>query len=65
MGAKECVVLDREELKDSPKLWWKKDVILPVVKSWISNWKADAVITFDHGGISGHINHRSVSAAIA
>jgi len=40
-------------------------VIVPIVKSWVSNWKADAVITFDHGGISGHINHRAVSTAIA
>ena len=65
MNAKECMVLDRDELKDNPKLWWKKDTIIPIVKSWVSNWKADAVITFDRQGISGHVNHRAVSVAIA
>jgi GlcNAc-PI de-N-acetylase len=62
--AKECLVLDLDELQDNPKLWWKKDAIIPVVKSWVSTWKADAIITFDHDGVSGHINHRAVSKAI-
>jgi N-acetylglucosaminylphosphatidylinositol deacetylase len=30
----------------------------------VEKWKADAVITFDNGGISGHINHKAVSSAI-
>lgn len=28
-------------------------------------WQIDAIITFDEGGVSGHINHRAVSAAVS
>jgi len=64
IGAKECEVLDRQDLKDSPTLWWDQAVLTPIITSWVAKWKADAVITFDAGGVSGHINHRAVSAAI-
>jgi len=38
---------------------------MEVVEEYIKKWKVDAIITFDEGGISGHINHRAVSAAIS
>lgn len=65
IGAKECVVLDREEIQDNPKVWWNQNLITSVVKSKVVQWGADAVITFDSGGVSGHINHRAVSSAVA
>lgn len=64
INAKECLVLDKDDLKDNPKIWWKQDAIISVVNSWVTKWKADAIITFDAGGVSGHINHRAVSSAI-
>lgn len=64
IGAKECEVLDSQDIKDDPKAWWNPAEVTPIVTSWVSKWKADAVITFDAGGISGHVNHRAVSHAI-
>ena len=81
IGAKQCIVLDREDIRDNPKIWWDQEIVQTIVKSWVSKWSADAVrhkwvhdafrnshilqvITFDLGGVSGHINHRAVSAAI-
>jgi hypothetical protein len=43
IGAKQCMVLDREDIKDNPKTWWDQEVIQTVTKSWISKWNADAV----------------------
>jgi N-acetylglucosaminylphosphatidylinositol deacetylase len=64
--AKGCVVVDNNhDLKDNPKLWWKKESVIKEVTKHMASWKSDAVITFDRGGVSGHINHRSVSQAIA
>jgi hypothetical protein len=43
IGAKQCMVLDREDIKDNPKTWWDQEVVQTVTKSWISKWNADAV----------------------
>lgn len=75
-----CEALDRGELQDNPKQWWNETAIIIAVKEYVEKWTIDAVsamsgmelamltfvqiITFDHGGISGHINHRAVSSAV-
>ncbi|KAH6664170.1 putative glycan biosynthesis protein [Halenospora varia] len=59
-----CVALDRPEIQDNPKVWWDQVVIESIVKEYVEKWHVDAIITFDHGGVSGHINHRAVSAAV-
>ncbi|KAK1833542.1 hypothetical protein QBC39DRAFT_345458 [Podospora conica] len=61
---KRCVVLDDPELPDSPTLWWNTDLIAGFVHDHVRKWEVDAIITFDEGGVSGHINHRAVSAAV-
>jgi len=60
-----CVALDRPEIQDSPTEWWDQDVIEKIVREYVQKWSVDVIITFDQGGISGHINHRAVSAAIS
>jgi len=64
IGAKECIVLDRQDIRDNPTLWWDGAIVTPLVNSWSTKFKADAVITFDSRGVSGHINHRAVSSAV-
>jgi N-acetylglucosaminylphosphatidylinositol deacetylase len=34
------------------------------VEKCVKRWKIDAIITFDDGGVSGHINHRAVAAGV-
>ena len=43
IGAIECMVLDRQDIRDNPTLWWDGAVVTPIVTSWVSKWKADAV----------------------
>ncbi|KAF4212834.1 hypothetical protein CNMCM8980_010086 [Aspergillus fumigatiaffinis] len=59
-----CVVLDNAELQDNPKKWWDEDLIKDLVASHAQKWNVDLIITFDDGGVSGHINHRAVSAGV-
>ncbi|KAK4123035.1 LmbE-like protein [Parathielavia appendiculata] len=63
--AKRCVALNHPELQDNPKVWWNADLIQAVVHEKVVEWKIDAIVTFDEGGVSGHLNHRAVSAAIS
>lgn len=64
IDAKRCVALDRPELQDDPKVWWDTRVIESIVAEHVKKWEVDAIITFDSGGVSGHINHRAVSSAM-
>ncbi|EFY94990.1 GlcNAc-PI de-N-acetylase [Metarhizium robertsii] len=59
-----CVALDHPDLQDNPKVWWEEAKIKPILKEYIEKWDIDAIITFDEGGVSGHINHRAVSSAV-
>ncbi|KAM0247513.1 hypothetical protein ACHAQJ_009819 [Trichoderma viride] len=54
-----CEALDHASLQDNPKVWWDTDVIKSIVKEYVKKWDIDAIITFDEGGVSGHINHRA------
>ncbi|KAF7588578.1 hypothetical protein BBP40_005497 [Aspergillus hancockii] len=59
-----CVVLDHADLQDNPRKWWDEDLVKELVSSYVQKWNVDLILTFDHGGISGHVNHRSVSAGV-
>ncbi|KAA8646014.1 hypothetical protein EYZ11_009666 [Aspergillus tanneri] len=62
--ADRCVSLDHYELQDNPTQWWKEDLISELVDDHVRRWKADLIVTFDDGGISGHINHRAVNSGV-
>ncbi|MBW0488704.1 hypothetical protein O181_028419 [Austropuccinia psidii MF-1] len=59
-----CEVIDISSVQDDPKNWWPTDLISKIVKEHIDRWMIDSLITFDDWGVSGHINHRAVSAAV-
>ncbi|KAK3322680.1 putative deacetylase LmbE-like domain-containing protein [Apodospora peruviana] len=67
LGIKEqrCVAMDHAALQDNPTVWWDTDLIEAIVDEHVKKWQIDAIITFDSGGVSGHINHRAVSAAVS
>ncbi|OOQ88771.1 putative GlcNAc-PI de-N-acetylase [Penicillium brasilianum] len=64
ISADHCVVLDHPGLQDNPKKWWDEKLIEEIIAPYVQKWKADLIMTFDQGGISGHINHRAVSAGV-
>ncbi|WAR64147.1 hypothetical protein PtB15_16B307 [Puccinia triticina] len=60
-----CIVLDHPELPDSMSVWWPEDTIAEFVRLYVDLWDIDAIITFDHHGVSGHANHRAIAAALS
>lgn len=56
-----CIILNRTDLQDNPSQWWPKDNISLIIDHYIRRFQIDLVITFDRGGISGHVNHRSIA----
>ncbi|KAI9680379.1 MAG: hypothetical protein M1829_001265 [Trizodia sp. TS-e1964] len=60
-----CDVLDLPDVQDNPHVWWPEKKIEGVVRGYVKKWGVDLIVTFDSGGVSGHINHRAVSAAVA
>ncbi|CAK7265890.1 hypothetical protein SEPCBS57363_001821 [Sporothrix epigloea] len=59
-----CIALDHPELQDNPTIWWDTALVQTIVQDYITKWDIDVILTFDERGVSGHINHRAVSAAI-
>ncbi|CAF3600805.1 unnamed protein product, partial [Rotaria sp. Silwood2] len=59
-----CLSLNLTDLQDNPHRWWPKENISEIVEQYIKKFEIDLLITFDKGGISGHINHKSLSIGI-
>ncbi|CAF1316366.1 unnamed protein product [Adineta steineri] len=59
-----CLSLNLTDLQDNPHRWWPKWNISDVVQKYVKKFHIDLLITFDRGGISGHINHKSVALGI-
>lgn len=51
-------------VQDDPKAWWPTASLLTALTTHIGLWSPTQLLTFDHLGISSHINHRAVSAAL-
>ncbi|ETS03727.1 putative glycan biosynthesis protein [Trichoderma reesei RUT C-30] len=60
-----CEAFNHPRLQDNPKVWWDTALIHSIIREYVKRWDVDAIITFDEGGVSGHINHRAVSAAVS
>src|SRR5689334_15605010 len=56
-----CVILDNKDLQDNPRQWWDESIVESILGKYIKMWNIDLIITFDNYGVSGHVNHRSVS----
>jgi len=59
-----CLSLNLTDLQDNFYRWWPKRNISEIVEKYIKQFQIDLVITFDRGGISGHLNHRSIAIGI-
>ncbi|KAJ3322842.1 hypothetical protein HDV06_002703 [Boothiomyces sp. JEL0866] len=64
LGIKEIQTIDDPELQDGMEIDWKPEAILRHYSKYVSEHSISTVITFDHRGISGHINHRKIHAAL-
>ncbi|GAA5977454.1 hypothetical protein JCM10908_004984 [Rhodotorula pacifica] len=59
-----CVAVDAPTLQDKPDAWWPAADIQVEVETWAAIWEPDVIMTFDAYGVSGHINHRAIGAAL-
>ncbi|KAH9886461.1 putative deacetylase LmbE-like domain-containing protein [Cubamyces lactineus] len=53
-------VVDRSDLQDNFTAQWEPEVISDVLKPYVLEHRIDAILTFDHNGISSHPNHISL-----
>jgi N-acetylglucosaminylphosphatidylinositol deacetylase len=59
LGFDKVTCLDHPSLPDGPQGLWLKDDINKVLKEHVPKDRRHVhIITFDEGGVSGHINHR-------
>lgn len=58
-----CLALNITNIQDNPHQWWSKDILFDIIDKYVKEFEIDLLITFDRGGISGHINHRSIAIA--
>ena len=59
-----CISLDLPQIQDNPKVWWSERELLPIIDKYVKKWSIDFLVSFDNGGISGHLNHRAVGSAV-
>ncbi|KAG5462398.1 MAG: putative deacetylase LmbE-like domain-containing protein [Olpidium bornovanus] len=50
-------IVDDSDLPDDPKKHWATEKIATIVGDYVKQSGIDTIITFDEGGISGHLNH--------
>ncbi|CAF4276611.1 unnamed protein product, partial [Rotaria sp. Silwood2] len=60
----QCTSLNLTDLQDNPNRWWPKENISELIDKYIKEYNIDLLITFDHGGISGHRNHKSIAFGV-
>lgn len=61
-----CIYLCIDEsMPDSSSVRWPSDHVSKIILNYIVSLSIDAVITFDKGGISHHLNHTSIFFAMA
>ncbi|OKL58178.1 hypothetical protein UA08_06872 [Talaromyces atroroseus] len=59
-----CLILEHKQLQDNPREWWDEKVVEQILDHYVRQWSIDLIITFDSYGVSGHVNHRSVSKGV-
>uniref|UniRef100_A0A4W3J8Y9 N-acetylglucosaminylphosphatidylinositol deacetylase n=1 Tax=Callorhinchus milii TaxID=7868 RepID=A0A4W3J8Y9_CALMI len=53
-------VLDHRDLPDHPRVQWDRDLVSSLILRYIQSHHIGLVLTFDEGGVSGHVNHIAV-----
>lgn len=44
---------------------WPVDAIAAHVEAAVKRWNPQTIVTFDAGGVSGHVNHIAVAGGVA
>uniref|UniRef100_A0A4W3IN53 N-acetylglucosaminylphosphatidylinositol deacetylase n=1 Tax=Callorhinchus milii TaxID=7868 RepID=A0A4W3IN53_CALMI len=57
-------VLDHRDLPDHPRVQWDRDLVSSLILRYIQSHHIGLVLTFDEGGVSGHVNHIAVYYAV-
>jgi N-acetylglucosaminylphosphatidylinositol deacetylase len=64
VAAERVAVLDDAELQDGMRSLWPPAAVARHVDAAVRRWGADAVLTFDGAGVSGHPNHVATHAGV-
>ncbi|KAJ6466898.1 LmbE-like protein [Mycena sanguinolenta] len=58
------LIVDHPDLQDNFTEYWDAQVIASVLKPYVLENRINTILTFDHQGISGHPNHKSLPAGV-
>ncbi|XP_026885715.2 N-acetylglucosaminyl-phosphatidylinositol de-N-acetylase isoform X2 [Electrophorus electricus] len=61
--ANRVTIIDNKELPDDPKADWSTALISALILTHIRAHAIHLVLTFDEGGVSGHVNHIAIHKA--
>lgn len=64
LGISSVEVVDSESMKDGMRTEWPADAVESAVASYTARRPVEIIISFDRGGISGHLNHKCTFAGI-
>ncbi|KAF8233593.1 LmbE-like protein [Tricholoma matsutake] len=64
IGDEKRSVVDHPDLKDNITSYWRPELIADVLSPYILKHGITTILTFDHQGISGHPNHRSLPEGV-
>ncbi|NXD82773.1 PIGL acetylase, partial [Halcyon senegalensis] len=62
--ASDVTVIDHRDLPDNPAVEWDTQLLAAVVLKHVEANNINLVVTFDAGGVSGHVNHISLYTAL-
>ncbi|XP_035207427.1 N-acetylglucosaminyl-phosphatidylinositol de-N-acetylase-like isoform X2 [Stegodyphus dumicola] len=54
------VIIEDSKLPDDPKKFWDKKRVAVIILKYVQQLSANVVISFDEGGVSGHLNHIAI-----
>ncbi|KAG7314753.1 hypothetical protein KOW79_022056 [Hemibagrus wyckioides] len=63
--AHRVTIIDNKELPDDPKTEWSISLTAPLILKHITTYSINLVLTFDEGGVSGHVNHIGIYKALS
>lgn len=64
LGIDDVEVVDSPDLQDGMQTVWSPEAVETAIAASIRRRPADIVVTFDSGGVSGHLNHVCTHAGV-
>lgn len=58
------IIVQHSNMPDDPECMWNSNLVGRIVQKYVKCLCVDSVITFDHSGVSGHLNHIAIHKGV-